>query len=62
MDHHLQQVAGAIESAGDIELAALGVGLDLSAYYRRSQVLDLHAGITARTLQEVVALVYAPVA
>ncbi len=56
LDHHLQQVAGGIESEADIQLAALGVGLDLSAYYRRSQVLDLQQGITPRTLQEVVAL------
>jgi cobaltochelatase CobT len=56
LDHHLQQVAGGIEADGDIELAALGVGLDLSAYYRRGQVLDLQHGITSRLLQEVVVL------
>ena len=56
LDQHLLQVAAGIESAGDIQLAALGVGLDLSPYYRRCQVLDLQAGITAQTLQEVLAL------
>ncbi len=56
LDHHLQQVAGAIEQQGDIELAALGVGLDLSPYYRRARVLDLQQGISSRLLQEVVVL------
>lgn len=56
LDHHLQQVAGQIESDGDIELAALGVGLDLSPYYRRGHVLDLQHGVTDRLLREVVAL------
>ncbi len=56
LDHHLQQVAGTMESDGDIELSALGVGLDLSPYYRRGHVLDLQHGITSRLLSEVVAL------
>jgi cobaltochelatase CobT len=43
LDHHLQQVAGDIETAGDIELAAIGVGLDLSPYYTRCQAIDLAA-------------------
>ncbi len=60
LDHHLHQMAGAIEAEGEIELAAIGVGLDLSPYYRRSQVLDLQANVTARTLQEVVTLLAGP--
>ncbi len=56
LDHHLQQVAGALEIDGDIELSALGVGLDLSPYYRRGQVLDLQHGISSRLLGEVVAM------
>ncbi|MFO1330485.1 MAG: cobalt chelatase [Rubrivivax sp.] len=43
LDHHLQDVAAAIEGAGELELAAVGVGLDLSPYYARSQALDLDA-------------------
>ena len=55
LDRHLQQVAGDIEAAGDIELAAVGVGLDLSPYYRRSQVIDLaSSGLRHRVLTEVV--------
>jgi cobaltochelatase CobT len=56
LDHHLQQVAGGLEADGDLELAALGVGLDLSPYYRRCQVLDLQHSITSRVLNEVLLL------
>ncbi len=57
LDHHLQQVAGALELEGDITLGAIGVGLDLSPYYRRAHVLDLQASLAGRTVQEVVALI-----
>ena len=54
LDRHLQQVAGDIEAAGDIELAAVGVGLDLSPYYSRSQVVDLaSSGLRHRVFTEV---------
>jgi cobaltochelatase CobT len=54
LDRHLQQVAGDIEAAGDIELSAVGVGLDLSAYYRRSLVIDLaSSGLRHRVFSEV---------
>ena len=53
LDRHLQQVAGDLEQAGDIELAAIGVGLDLSPYYRRSIVIDLAAGLRHRVFAEV---------
>lgn len=56
LDHHLQQVAGQIERAGDIELAAIGVGLDLSPYYGHCQAIDLGAGLTNAVFQEVLAL------
>lgn len=57
LDHHLQQVAGQIECAGDIELCAVGVGLDLSAWYGHCQVIDLVAGLGNRVFQEVVAMI-----
>ncbi len=56
LDHHLQQVAASIEAAGDIELAAIGVGLDLSPYYGQCQALDLDAGLGNAVLQELVNL------
>ena len=43
LDHHLQDVVARHEQAGRIGIGAIGVGLDLSPYYRRSHVLDLAA-------------------
>ena len=55
LDRHLQQVVGDLEAAGDIELSAVGVGLDLSTYYRHSRVIDLaSSGLRHRVLAEVV--------
>jgi cobaltochelatase CobT len=57
LDGHLQQVAAAIEAEGAIELFAVGVGLDLSPYYARSQVIDLDAGLGNRIFAEIVAMI-----
>ncbi|MFT3819992.1 MAG: cobalt chelatase [Rubrivivax sp.] len=57
LDHHLQQVAAGIETAGDIELAAIGVGLDLSPYYGRCRAVDLDQGLGPALWQDLVALV-----
>ena len=54
LDHHLQQVAGQIEAAGDIELAAIGVGLDLSPYYGRCLALGLAQDLGNRVFDEVI--------
>ena len=56
LDRHLCQVAADIEGEGVIELCAVGVGLDLSAYYARSQVLDTGSGIGNRSGAEIIAL------
>lgn len=41
LDKHLKQVATGIEESSNVHLCALGVGLDLSAYYRQSlMILD----------------------
>ncbi|RDE19427.1 cobalamin biosynthesis protein CobT [Motiliproteus coralliicola] len=56
LDHHLQQVAGSIELGGQIELMALGVGLDLSRYYRRSLAMDLSQSMDNALFYEVVDL------
>jgi cobaltochelatase CobT len=57
LDHHLQQVAGSIEAQGDLGLAAIGVGLDLSPYYGRCQAVDLDAGLGNAVFDEIVALI-----
>ncbi len=56
LDHHLQQVAGEIEVAADVELAAIGVGLDLSPYYGHCQAIELDVGLGNQVLQDVISL------
>lgn len=41
LEQHLLAVTERIERSGRIELTGLGVGLDMSAYYRHSEMLDL---------------------
>jgi len=41
LDQHLREVVMRQEQAGGIEIHGVGVGLDLSPYYSRSQALDL---------------------
>ena len=57
LDRHLQVVADGIERRGDVELHALGVGLDLSLWYRSAHVLDLDARIGNAMFGEVLALI-----
>ncbi|MCW2269580.1 Aerobic cobaltochelatase subunit CobT [compost metagenome] len=56
LDLHLKQVTRQIEQEGTIELHALGVGLDLSAYYRRSLELDLSRSLDNAVFDEVLRL------
>jgi cobaltochelatase CobT len=57
LDHHLQQVAAAIETEGEIELAAIGVGLDLSPYYGHCQAVDLDRGLGPALWQDLITLI-----
>jgi cobaltochelatase CobT len=43
LDHHLRDVVQRHSERGGVEIAGLGVGLDLSPYYERSRALDLAA-------------------
>ncbi len=56
LDLHLKQVTRQIEQEGTVELYALGVGLDLSAYYRRSLELDLSRSLDNAVFDEVLRL------
>ncbi|WP_439861934.1 cobaltochelatase CobT-related protein [Pseudomonas sp. MBLB4136] len=56
LDLHLKQVTQQIEQDGRIELYALGVGLDLSAYYRHSLELDLSRSLDNAVFDEVLQL------
>ncbi len=57
LDHHLRDVVLRQEQGGDIEIFGIGVGLDLSPYYRRSHVLDLAAAIGNQAFREIVDLI-----
>lgn len=41
LDRHLYHVARDIEQRGEIELRAIGIGLDMGAFFKRSIALDL---------------------
>ena len=56
LDRHLRRVAERIEREGQIELSAVGIGLDLSAWYGTSHLLDLDAQLGPAMFDEVVAL------
>lgn len=56
LDHHLRDVVARQEQRGGIEIAGIGVGLDLSPYYSRSHVLDLAASSGNTLFREVIDL------
>lgn len=56
LDDHLRNVVAAHERAGEVEILGLGVGLDLSPYYRRSLATDLARGLDNRLFAEIVEL------
>jgi cobaltochelatase CobT len=57
LDQHLLQVTERVERQGRVEIHGLGVGLDLSAYYRSSHLLDLDARIGNAMFGEVLRLI-----
>lgn len=57
LDHHLRDVVARREQAGGVEIAGIGVGLDLSPYYSRSHVLDLAASPGNQIFREITALI-----
>jgi cobaltochelatase CobT len=59
LDHHLRQVAAAQERRGDIEIIGLGVGLDLSAYYRLNLGIDSDRKLDSRLLMDLLRLMAA---
>ncbi|WP_409180638.1 cobaltochelatase CobT-related protein [Amycolatopsis sp. VS8301801F10] len=56
LDRHLVQVADGVERGGT-EVYGIGVGLDLSAYYRRSVALDAAEGTGFRAFREILGLI-----
>lgn len=56
LDHHLRDVVQAIEASGEITIVGIGVGLDMSPYYRKSHVLDLVNSSASQSLREMIDL------
>ncbi|MET3349468.1 UNVERIFIED_ORG: cobaltochelatase CobT [Arthrobacter sp. UYEF1] len=56
LEQHLRDVVAAHEAAGNAEIFGLGVGLDLSPYYRRNISLDLSRGSSAAVVGQVLAM------
>ncbi len=54
LDNHLKDVVARHEALRDVEVMGLGVGLDLSAYYRRSLALDLSEPLDMPRFAEIV--------
>jgi len=57
LDHHLQDVVARHEQLGDIAIAGVGVGLDLSPYYRVSHVLDFSRARGQAVFAEILRLI-----
>ncbi|MGC3875169.1 cobaltochelatase CobT-related protein [Halomonas sp. GXIMD04776] len=57
LDNHLKDVIARRERQGEVEIRGLGVGLDLSPFYRHSLALDLAHPIDNEMLMEVAQLV-----
>lgn len=56
LDQHLCNVVAELQAKGEVEVYGIGVGLDLSPYYRHHRALDLSRSITQAVLREVVSL------
>jgi len=56
LDHHLAHVVAELQAQGEVEIYGVGVGLDLSPYYRHNRALDLSHSVTQAVLREVVAM------
>ena len=56
LDQHLREEVAKIERQGRIHIFGIGVGLDLSSYYGRSQALELNAAPGNAACREIVAM------
>lgn len=57
LGHHLRAVVAGHEMAGQVGIGGIGVGLDLSPYYRHSQVIDIAATTGNAVFAEVTGLI-----
>ena len=61
LDQHLSYVAQQLEQRPDLRLCALGVGLDLSAYYRQSMSINLQDELGTRDFFAIADLLHSAV-
>ncbi len=59
LDHHLCNVVASLEAQGEVEIYGIGVGLDLSPYYRNNRAFDLSESVNNTVLREIVAMIAA---
>ncbi|MEA3252236.1 MAG: hypothetical protein U9Q35_11915 [Pseudomonadota bacterium] len=57
LDNHLKEVVARRTREGQVEVLGLGVGLDLSPFYRRCLATDLAQGLDTALFDEIVALI-----
>lgn len=57
LDHHLCNVVASLEAQGEVEIYGIGVGLDLSPYYRQNRAFDLSQSVNNAVLREIVAMI-----
>lgn len=57
LDHHLCNVVDSLEAQGEVEIYGIGVGLDLSPYYRQNRAFDLSQSVSNAVLREIVAMI-----
>jgi cobaltochelatase CobT len=59
LDHHLCHVVAELQAQAEVEIYGIGVGLDLSPYYRYNRALDLSHSVNQVVLREIVAMLAA---
>jgi cobaltochelatase CobT len=59
LDHHLSHVVAQLSAQGEVEIYGVGVGLDLSPYYRQNRAFDLSNSVSNQVLCEIVAMLAA---
>lgn len=59
LDHHLSDVVARLQAQGEVEIYGVGVGLDLSPYYRQCRAFDLSASVSNEVFREIVAMIAA---
>jgi cobaltochelatase CobT len=57
LDHHLREVVARNERSGEVDICGIGIGLDLSPYYRRSRAFDPSSPPGNQTLHEIVEMI-----